>query len=70
MSIPKPVYNPPFNVTRASHCVLTVQDLAASRRFYVDLLGFIVSDEDGDTLLLRGVAESRAQRSTKRLFGA
>jgi len=58
MSIPKPVYNPPFNITRASHSVLTVSDLAASRNFYVDLLGFIVSDEDRDTLYLRGVAEA------------
>jgi len=58
MSIPKPVYNPPFNVTRASHSVLTVKDLAASRNFYVDLLGFIVSNEDRDTLYLRGVAEA------------
>src|SRR5262249_36624372 len=58
MSIPKPVYNPPFNVTRASHSVLTVKDLAVSRNFYVDLLGFIVSDEDRETLYLRGVAEA------------
>src|SRR5205823_4782314 len=58
MSIPKPVYNPPFNITRASHSVLTVKDLAASRRFYVDLIGFIVSDEGKDTLYLRGVAEA------------
>ena len=58
MSIPKPVYNPPFNVTRASHSVLTVKDLAVSRNFYVDLIGFIVSDEDKDTLYLRGVAEA------------
>src|SRR5437763_15641385 len=58
MSIPKPVYNPPFNITRASPSVLTVKDLAASRRFYVDLIGFIVSDEDKDTLCLRGVAEA------------
>ena len=58
MSIPKPVYNPPFDVTRASHSVLTVKDLAVSRNFYVDLLGFIVSDEDKDTLYLRGVAEA------------
>jgi len=58
MSIPKPVYNPPFNVTRASHSVLTVKDLAVSRNFYVDLLGFIVSDEDRDALYLRGVAEA------------
>ena len=58
MSIPKPVYNPPFNVTRASHAVLTVKDLAKSRAFYVDLIGFIVSDEDNDTIYLRGVAEA------------
>ena len=56
--IPKPVYHPPFNVTRASHSVITVKDLAASRRFYVDLIGFIVSDEDRDTIYLRGVAEA------------
>ena len=28
MSIPSPVYDPPFNITRASHVVLTVRDLA------------------------------------------
>ena len=58
MPIPKPVYHPPFNVTRASHCVLTVKDLSVSRTFYVDLLGFIVSDEDRSTIYLRGVAEA------------
>ena len=58
MSIPKPVYNPPFNITRASHSVLSVKDLANSRSFYVDLIGFIVSDEDKDAIYLRGVAEA------------
>src|ERR1700754_3482221 len=58
MSIPKPVFNPPFNVTRASHSVLTGKDLAVSRNFYVDLIGFIVSDEDKDAIYLRGVAEA------------
>jgi len=58
MPVPAPVYNPPFNVTRASHSVVTVADLAKSRAFYVDLLGFIVSDEDKDTIYLRGVAEA------------
>ena len=29
MTIPSPVYDPPFNITRASHVVLTVRDLAA-----------------------------------------
>jgi catechol 2,3-dioxygenase len=58
MSIPKTAYPPPFNVTRASHVVLTVKDLAASRAFYVDMLGFIVSAEDATTLHLRGVTEA------------
>ena len=57
MAIPKPNYNPPFNITRASHSVLHVKDLAKSRAFYVDLIGLIVSDEDKDTIYLRGVAE-------------
>jgi catechol 2,3-dioxygenase len=58
MSLPKTAYPPPFNVTRASHVVLSVRDIAASRAFYVDLLGFIVSDEDAETLYLRGVTEA------------
>jgi catechol 2,3-dioxygenase len=56
--LPKPNYNPPFNITRASHSVLHVKDLAKSRAFYVDLIGLIVSDEDKDTIYLRGIAEA------------
>ena len=58
MSIPRTVYPAPFNVTRASHVVMTVKDLGASRAFYVDMLGFIISDEDADTLYLRGLEEA------------
>jgi catechol 2,3-dioxygenase len=58
VALPQPNYDPPFNVTRASHVVLGVKDLAKSRAFYVDLIGLIVSDEDKDTLYLRGVAEA------------
>src|SRR6202008_4494901 len=58
MPIPRPTYNPPFNLTRASHAVLHVKDLGRSRAFYVDLIGFIVSDEDKVTLYLRGVADA------------
>src|ERR1700683_2361779 len=57
VALPKPNYNPPFNITRASHSVLHVKDLAKSRAFYVDLIGLIVSDEDKHTIYLRGVAE-------------
>ena len=57
MSIPDPVFRPAFNVTRASHVVHRVRDLAKSRAFYVDTLGFVVSDDDHDTLYLRGLEE-------------
>ena len=40
-----------MQITRASHVVLRVRDLAKSRAFYVDTLGFVVSDEDNDHAL-------------------
>ena len=58
MQLPVPVYKPPFLVTRASHLVARVRDLAASRAFYCDLLGLVVSDEDATTLWLRGLEEA------------
>src|SRR4051812_45580388 len=58
MHIPKPVYYPSFNITRASHVVMTVKDLAASRRFYTELVGLVVSAEDSDTVYLRGLEEA------------
>ena len=60
--IPKTNFNPPFNITRASHLVFTVRDLARSREFYTEVMGLIVSDEDAGTLWLRGV-EERAHHS-------
>ena len=57
MKLPEMVYKPPFAVTRASHVVIRVRDLQASRAFYVDLLGFVVSDESRDTIWLRGLEE-------------
>ena len=62
MPIPKTNFNPPFNITRASHLVFTVRDLARSRDFYTEVMGLIVSDEDAGTLWLRGV-EERAHHS-------
>ncbi len=61
MTIPQTNFNPPFNITRASHLVFTARDLAASRDFYVEVMGLIVSDEDAGTIWLRGV-EERAYR--------
>src|SRR5215510_3916502 len=57
MTIPKPVFKPRFAITRASHAVLKVRDLAKSRAFYVDTLGFVVSEADKSTLYLRGLEE-------------
>src|SRR4029078_5793085 len=57
MPIRKPVFSPPFNVVRASHVELTVRDLARSRAFYVDCLGYLVSAEERGALYLRAVEE-------------
>jgi catechol 2,3-dioxygenase len=58
MIVPAIVAKPDFIVTRASHAVLTVRDLKASRAFYVDVLGLVVSDEDRDVIYLRGLEEA------------
>lgn len=57
MPVRKPLPHPPFNVVRASHVELTVRDLARARAFYVDCLGYLVSDEDNGALYLRAVEE-------------
>jgi catechol 2,3-dioxygenase len=56
--LPPVNFKPPFNITRASHIVLNVADLAKSRAFYVDIVGLIVTEETGDTCYLRGLAEA------------
>src|SRR3954454_1082325 len=47
----------PFDILRAAYVELAVRDLAASRHFYVDLLGLVVSAETSDALYLRGWEE-------------
>lgn len=56
--LPETADPPPFRITRASHFTLRVRDLDASRRFYCEVIGLIVSDEDADTIYLRGIEES------------
>jgi len=71
MSIPQTNFSPPFNITRASHLVLTARDLAKSRAFYTEVIGLMVSDEDADTIHLRGVEERCHHSLTlKRTSGA
>ncbi|MEU2200215.1 3,4-dihydroxyphenylacetate 2,3-dioxygenase [Isoptericola sp. NPDC019482] len=48
---------PPFTLTRASHVVLAVTDLAASRDFYRDVIGLVVTAETDDAVYLRGLEE-------------
>lgn len=57
MPIPDPNYHPPFNITRASHVILNVRDLAASKAHYVDMLGLALTEETSDALYLRGLDE-------------
>jgi len=55
MSLPTTNFDPGFHITRASHVVLTVRDLAASRQFYQEVIGLILTAEEKDTLYFRGV---------------
>lgn len=59
----------PFDITRASHAVLTSRDLAKARDFYVEVIGLKVSNETSTTIHFRGQEErghhSLTVRSTK-----
>lgn len=52
-----PTVNPPFNITRASHLVLTSRDLAKARDFYTEVVGLKVSDESATVIHFRGIEE-------------
>ncbi len=58
LELPQTNYDVAFDITRCSHAVLTVKDLDASRLFYTEVIGLIVTEEAGDTLYLRGVEEA------------
>ncbi|HEU4849268.1 MAG TPA: 3,4-dihydroxyphenylacetate 2,3-dioxygenase [Terrimesophilobacter sp.] len=46
-----------FDIIRAAYAELIVSDLAASRHFYVDILGLVVTHEDDDAIYLRAFEE-------------
>jgi catechol 2,3-dioxygenase len=48
---------PAFDIIRASYAELLVADLRASERFYVDLLGLVISERAADVIYLRGWEE-------------
>jgi 3,4-dihydroxyphenylacetate 2,3-dioxygenase len=54
--MPPSVPAPP-DIIRCAYAELTVTDLAASRWFYVDLLGLVVTAEDDDAIYLRAFEE-------------
>jgi catechol 2,3-dioxygenase len=58
MILPVANLDPVFRITRASHVVLSVRELAASRRFYSEVVGLILTAEDDRTLYFRGVEEA------------
>src|ERR1700750_2564277 len=45
------------DIVRCAYGTLVVTDLARARRFWVDLLGFVVTYEDSSALYLRGYDE-------------
>lgn len=57
MPIPAPVLNPPFQIVRLNHVVLSVRDLRAARAFWADTLGLQVTDEADGRLYLRAMEE-------------
>ena len=57
MPVPTHIFDPPFNILRASHCVLDVTDLKASRKFYEDTIGLHVEDANDSAIYLRGSEE-------------
>ncbi|OZB77964.1 MAG: 3,4-dihydroxyphenylacetate 2,3-dioxygenase, partial [Microbacterium sp. 14-71-5] len=49
--------SPPPDVLRCAYMELVVTDLAASRVFYVDVLGLYVTEEDDEAIYLRSTEE-------------
>jgi catechol 2,3-dioxygenase len=56
--LPSVNLRPAFNITRASHVVLTVADLGKSRDFYTEVVGLVVTEEADGICYLRGLAEA------------
>ena len=57
MPIPKPVLYPPFDTLRISHIEYGVKNLDASKKFYSEILGLQITDEDEKIVYLRAMEE-------------
>ncbi|HEX7001530.1 MAG TPA: 3,4-dihydroxyphenylacetate 2,3-dioxygenase [Trueperaceae bacterium] len=58
MPLVEPNASPPFDVLRVSHVELGATDLEASKAFYADALGMVVTAQDDETLWLRGLEDT------------
>jgi catechol 2,3-dioxygenase len=47
----------PFNIVKAGHIEFLVTDLAEAKKFYVDTLGFVVTESEGRHVYLRGLED-------------
>ncbi len=70
MPIPPYTLTPPFNIVRCAHVELGVQDLGASRAFYEETLGLVLTEEKPDTLYFRGLEERNHHSFVLRKAGA
>jgi len=57
MSLPVTNFKPQFNITRASHVVITAKDLGASCAFYTETIGLVLTERTNDVAYLRGLEE-------------
>ena len=49
--------SPSFDIVRSGHVEFLVRDLVVARRFYVDTLGFVLTQSDPNHLYLRGLED-------------
>jgi 3,4-dihydroxyphenylacetate 2,3-dioxygenase len=54
--VPTPIAPPP-DILRCAYMEIVVTDLSASRAFYVDILGLVVTEEDDSVIYLRSMEE-------------
>ena len=45
MPIREPIFDPPFQIVRASHIDYGATDLGKAKAYWVDALGYLVADE-------------------------
>jgi catechol 2,3-dioxygenase len=57
MPIREATLHPPFNIVRVSYVEYLCTDLARSKAFWVDALGYVLTEETKEALYLRGLEE-------------